>query len=305
MISDMRVDDVRKLDGRLLLVFRELLRHRSATVAAGHLGLGQPAVSHALGRLRAQFGDPLFVRRPHGLEPTRRALELAPGIEAILELAGELHREHDAFDPATSDRVFRIAAPEFVTATIGGALLERWSSTAPGVSLVTHQLGPDQIVDGLRRGDLDLAVGRFADRPRPGVQLDLLYEDRYCVVVRLDHPTIGARIDPRTYRRAGHVLASGPSEAAADEGVPKGIRVTAVVPAWLTALSIVATSNAIATCPRLLAERHGGRLGLRLLAVPGGRFGITVHLLRRDGPADAATAWLGDELRQVTRQARR
>lgn len=300
----MRVDDLRKLDGGLLLVFQELLRHNSATTAARQLGLSQPAVSHALGRLRTQFNDPLFVRRSHGFEPTDRARQLAPIVDAIIDLASQLHGHHDEFDPATSERTFRLAAPEFVTATIGGALLGRWRDHAPHIALETHQLDHADILDGLRRGSLDLAIARISPAPRPRIHVELLYEDEYCVVARRDHPTIGTRIDGAAYLAARHVLAAGPSEIAGQDTVQDDLRIIAVVPAWLTALSIVATSDAIATCPRLLAEQHRPDLNLRTLPVPGGTYPIVVHLLRRDGPNDPGTAWLVAELQHVIGNAR-
>jgi DNA-binding transcriptional LysR family regulator len=301
----MHQDDVRKLDGGLLLIFRELIRHGSATIAARHLGLSQPAVSHALRRLRNQLADPLFLRRPHGLEPTERARDLAPIVDAIIELAGQLRGHDDAFDPATATRTFRIAAPEFVTATIGGPLLARWRDRAPQVALQTVQLDRGDVVDGLRRGRLDLAIGRFPPDPRPGIHTELLYDDEYCVVARRNHPVIRSRLTGATYLAAHHVIATGASEIADDDPIRPDMRIIAIVPAWLTALSIVSTSDAIATCPRLLADQHGARLDLRTLPVPGGKLPIVIQLHRRDGPIDPATTWLTTELRQAIRDTRR
>jgi hypothetical protein len=76
-MSDFNLNQIRRLDGGLLLVFRELLRTRRASAVAQRLGLSPSAISHALNRLRDLFGDPLFIRRPHGFEPTRRAEERA------------------------------------------------------------------------------------------------------------------------------------------------------------------------------------------------------------------------------------
>src|SRR5215210_4732084 len=129
-MSDMSIDDVRRLDGGLLLVFREVLRTGSATATAARLGVSQSAVSHALARLRRIHQDPLFLRRPHGLEPTRRAVELGPLVD-VLENTAALFGRSAAFDPATSDRRVTLAAPEFVVAMIGGPMLRRWRTTAP------------------------------------------------------------------------------------------------------------------------------------------------------------------------------
>src|SRR5579871_3551373 len=109
---------IRKLDGGLLLVFRELLARRQASAVARHLGLSPSSISHALTRLRDLFGDPLFIRRSHGLEPTRRALELSPRIEALVEAIGQSVSGEPAFDPAVSRRRFRIACADPIESLI-------------------------------------------------------------------------------------------------------------------------------------------------------------------------------------------
>src|SRR3954469_23422290 len=114
-MSDIDTSQIRRLDGGLLLVFHELLRTRRASTVADRLGLSQPAISHALGRLRDLFDDQLFIRRPHGFEPTRRALELGPKVEALLALTGQALSPNAIFDPMRSSRLFRVGAPEFVT----------------------------------------------------------------------------------------------------------------------------------------------------------------------------------------------
>src|SRR5215469_4825440 len=118
-MSDFDLNQIRRLDGGLLLVFRELLRTGRASVVAERLGLSPSAISHALNRLREVFDDPLFIRRPHGFEPTRRAEQLGPQVEALLELANRTVSRDAGFDPASSRRRFRFAAPEFVTSLIG------------------------------------------------------------------------------------------------------------------------------------------------------------------------------------------
>jgi DNA-binding transcriptional ArsR family regulator len=112
---------------------------------ARELGLSQSAVSHALTRLRDLFEDPLFIRRPHGLEATRRALELAPRVDALIDLAGETLAREGKFDPSRSERRFALVAPEFVTALIGAKLnVLPPTVTGPPFAVGTHraQRGP-------------------------------------------------------------------------------------------------------------------------------------------------------------------
>ncbi len=54
----------------LLVVFEALIEERSVSRAATRVGLSQPALSNALGRLRATFSDPLFTRTSRGMTAT-------------------------------------------------------------------------------------------------------------------------------------------------------------------------------------------------------------------------------------------
>ena len=65
--------DIRGVDLNLLKAFDALIGERAVTRAAGRIGLSQPAMSHALSRLRGLFADELFVRTQSGMEPTARA----------------------------------------------------------------------------------------------------------------------------------------------------------------------------------------------------------------------------------------
>ncbi|MCI3131777.1 LysR family transcriptional regulator [Phenylobacterium aquaticum] len=296
-MSDFDFGKIRRLDGGLLLVFRELLLRRRAGEVAERLGLTPSAVSHALVRLRDLFEDPLFIRRPHGMEPTRRALELGPRIDALLALTSTTLGRESGFDPATSTRQFRLAAPEFVTALIGGRLVEMLRAEAPGVIFTVQFPTQDAAQEGLRRGDIDLALGRFGEI-RPGLAAELLFEDRYCVVARQGHPVIGPGLSFEAYRDTGHILAQAVSDTAGDRRAEE-MAVMAVVPQWLTALVMVASSDGIATVPRRLAERHAERLGLQVLDPPFTPYRLEVSAVRRADAPDAGVDWLLDRIRQA------
>lgn len=297
-MSDIDANKLRRLDGGLLLVFRELLRTGRASTTAERLGLSQPAISHALNRLRDLFDDPLFVRRPHGFEPTRRAIELGPRVEALIAMADEAIGGGGAFDPATSTRQFRFAAPEFVTALIGADLIKRLRERAPGVVFGIGHATEEEALLGLRKGEADFAIGRFG-AARPGFTVEPFLDDTYCVAVRRGHPVIDGAIDHDTWRRTGHVFAWNRSETGEDDGNDDGGRVVALgaVPQWLTALMLVAATDGIATAPRKLVERHADRLGLQALDMPFPPKRIVVSVMRRAGVADPGADWFLGEVR--------
>jgi DNA-binding transcriptional LysR family regulator len=297
-MSDIVENNIRRLDGGLLLVFRGLLRQGRTTAVADELGLSQSAVSHALARLREVFDDPLFTRRPHGLEPTRRALELGPRIDALLDQIGDALRRGTSFDPAKSERRFAMAAPEFVAALIGAELVNTFRAEAPRAQLGIGFLSPQLSIEALRRGEIDLALGRFGALPHEFLS-ETVYRDKYCVAARKSHPKLKGRISLAQYNSIGHVFASSESETGSDIRSTPGIACTAFMPGWQTVLSVVASSDAIATAPRKLVERQAKRLGLQVINPPFVPFAIEVAAVRRAGSADAGIDWLLGRIRKA------
>jgi DNA-binding transcriptional LysR family regulator len=300
-MADIDANNIRRMDGGLLLVFRGLLRRRRTTAVAKDLGLSQSAVSHALTRLRDLFDDPLFIRRPHGLEPTRRALELGPRIDMLIDMAGETLGRESRFDPVASGRGFTIAAPEFVTALMGPKLVRAFRKQAPKARFFVQFLGRRSPLDWVLSGELDIAIGRYPSVP-PGLSTELLFEDRYCVVARRGHPTIKGRISQAEWLKIGHVFADTRLEEGVDTPPPvDGIASVASVQRWLTALVVVAASDTIATCPLRLAKSLAGRLGLQAIRAPFLQDRIPVYAVRRAGSADAGVDWLLEHIREAVR----
>lgn len=298
-MSDIDTNDIRRLDGGLLLVFRGLLRRRRTTAVAQELGLSQSAVSHALTRLRELFDDPLFVRRSHGLEPTQRALELMPRIDALIDQIGDTLQRHEAFNPAQSERRFVLSAPEFITSLIGAKLVNAFRRLAPRASFIVDFISPERAMEALRRGEIDVALGPFGPLPN-GFTSEIVFTDRYCVVARSGHPELKGKITPTQYARIGHVFAHAESEMSASERITTPeVAYRAVVPRWLTVLTMVAASDAIATCPRKFAERQAKLLGLQIMKPPFVPLTIEVRALRRAGSQDQGIDWLLARIREA------
>jgi DNA-binding transcriptional LysR family regulator len=298
---------IRKLDGGLLLIFRELLARRRASAVANQLGLSPSAVSHALARLRDVFGDPLFIRRSHGLEPTQRAIELGPRIEALIEAIGQTVSGDAAFDPGISRRRFRIAVADPIGTLIGPALVNSFRNEAP---LATFSMRPgflEQALRAVRRGEVDVALGLFNQIPS-AFAATRLYADEYCVIAREGHPLVeGGRVDAHTYATVGHVFVGWPDGVFSDQipvdreamqatyGITPGpdvIRTHAYVALWETAMLMVAASDAMADCPRRLAVRYAARFGVQVLDPPYQPYPMTVQAVRRAGVPDAGLDWL-------------
>src|SRR3954452_5351303 len=170
--------NVQDIDLNLLRVFDAVLHERGVTPAAARLGLTQPAVSHALARLRTLFGDPLFLRTPGGMAATAFARELAGPVRQALALLESALAHGPGFDPATSTRAFRFYMSDLGQVEFLPPLVERVQREAPGVRLAGGGLGLEAIADALGTGALDLAIG-FLPGLGPPVRRRPLFRDPY------------------------------------------------------------------------------------------------------------------------------
>jgi len=141
--------NVQAIDLNLLRVFDAVLRDRSVTAAARHLGLTQPAVSNALSRLRALFDDALFVRTPAGMDATPFARELAEPVRQALALLEAALSHGPGFDPATSTRAFRFYMSDLGQIEFLPPLVERVRRAAPQVRLEAVAMEVEDIGDAL------------------------------------------------------------------------------------------------------------------------------------------------------------
>jgi len=294
-MSDIHIQKIRQLDGALLLIFQSLLRHGRTTVAAERLGLSQPAISHALTRLRRLFGDPLFVRRPHGLEPTPAALELGPRIDALLEAATEALGVPAAFDPTLAARSFRLSSSDFLAGLIAPELLDAFRREAPQCRFALGLALGEAALRQLRNNEIDLALGRFAQRSG-ALDFVPLFTDAYCLVLRKGHPAAAAAIDSAAFQALEHVAVSVAGDYRtfterdfADRGLAR--RVVAAAPRFSIAFAMVGSSDAACVAPRRLAQAQAGAFSLGLHDLPAPLSPIEVVAARRRAP-DPGVDWL-------------
>jgi len=160
----------RMLDLNLLVVFDAVVQERSATRAAAKLNMTQPAISHALARLRTALRDDLFVRTPDGMEPTPFAERLVGPVRTALE---NLHTALDGaapFDPETAERGFAVAMDNRAVVVLAAPLAAAVSEQAPHVQLDIRPSGTLKLLELLDRGELDLAVGGLAAPAEPSLE---------------------------------------------------------------------------------------------------------------------------------------
>jgi DNA-binding transcriptional LysR family regulator len=290
--------NVRDLDLNLLRVFDAVLRGRSVTTAAAQLGLTQPAVSNALARLRAAFGDALFLRTSQGMEPTPFARALAEPVRQALALLDSALAHGPGFDPASSERSFRFYMSDLGQIEFLPPLVERLRKRAPGVRLEAVGLEPEDIGDALAVGSLDIAMG-FLRGLGPPVSRKALFRDPYVCLLRADHPIrtltkkefLEASHVVVTYRGGHHVV----EESLERAGLAR--RIVLRVPHFTVVPMVLERSDLILTLPARVARVFERRGAFRSLAppVPIPPAEVALHWHERFD-ADPGNRWLREQL---------
>jgi DNA-binding transcriptional LysR family regulator len=151
--------NIDRLDLNLLRLLVALHETRSVTRAGQRLALSQPAASNALARLREQFGDPLYIRSPSGLQPTALAARLAPALADHLHQLQQLMKQPASFEPGSAQFSIRMSLSDLGEITFFPKLIGHLRQNAPGVRVVNKAVASDQTRAALQNQDIDLALG--------------------------------------------------------------------------------------------------------------------------------------------------
>ena len=295
-MTDPSYADLRGVDLAMLRTFDALLRERSVSRAAARLFLSQPAVSASLKRLRLAFDDELFVRVQYGVEPTPRALLLAPGVEAVMTELQRLMSRHQAFDPAASDRILRVAGSDYLCRTLLPHLCRTLTQLGSRMRVSWSLADYSATADQLARGDIDLAlIPRITQVT--GLQTTVLAEDAYVGVARHGHPVLEGGLDLEAFCSYAHVVL-GQSRSVLDDTIDSQLsrldrrrHVQAGVNSFSQIVDLLVETDLIAVFPRRVAQRHSGLLAtLPLpLTLPNYRLYACWH---KRSESDEAVGWL-------------
>jgi DNA-binding transcriptional LysR family regulator len=261
------------VDLNLVHALHALLEERSVTRAAARVGLSQPAMSHALSRLREHFGDPLLVRAGRVMVLTARAEELKTQVRGVVqELESLLVSSRQPLAPHLLETRLRLVTDDGIGVTLLPGVLRAVREAAPGVDVDVLPRGAPGRKALLRMGRADLALGFFS-----GAGLDLhrqhLYDDDWVCVLRQGHPALEGRLDAARWASLPHVIVSptGGARGQVDTALHSaGLarRVAVTVPHFLAALALVAASDLVLTTPLRVARTQAAGLQLALLEPP-------------------------------------
>lgn len=291
--------NLRSIDLNLLVTLDILLAEHNVTRAAKRLHFSQPSVSVHLARLREIFGDPLLLPGPRGMQPTTRAEALREPLRQALAALEHAVAPGVAFDPAAASNIWRLAATDYGESTIVLPALAAIRAAAPASRIAIVELAPSRISRQAEQGDIDLAFHTETEAPA-GMRHRLLFEERYVLAGRHDHPRLKRRPSLRQFCALDHVIVSPngggfygvTDQALAAAGLSRHVALS--VPHFLFVMAALAQTDLVAMLPERLVR---GNPALRSVAppieVPGFRM---VMLWHERVHRDAAHQWLREQI---------
>lgn len=256
----------------LLKIFVVVGEELNLTRASKRLHLGQPALSHALKTLREEFRDPLFVRVPHGLAPTERALSLIPKVRDVLALADKLYAEDGKLDLKSVERNIVLATTGYFELRMANGFVPNLFINTAKVSLHTVPLQGSLPKNEMERGDIHLAIAAYFDDLPPSFRIQKLGLDPIVCLVRKGHPYATSQT-LKDYLRFPHIKIDVPIGAKSrvdiileERGLARDIKVFAAN--FASPPVVVASTDFILTCPRSLAEIYSSWGNVEIAPAP-------------------------------------
>lgn len=301
---------IRRIDLNLFVVFDAIYTEGGITRASPKLNLTQPAVSHALARLRERFGDPLFVREGRAMVATPTARNLIGPVRRSLRELKIMLGEMDRFDPANTERRFTLGVRDVLEATLLPALMVQVCAAAPRVEIAAVRADRRELEAELAAGTLDAAIDvllPLSERIRRA-RLEL---DRLVVVARRQHPRLRARLDLDTYLAQEHVLVSSRRSGMSIEDMElsrlgRQRRVRLRCQHYFAACRVVSQTDLLLTMPERYARIANRQFGNRVFPLPLKIPGLDAHLYwHANVDTEPANRWLRAQVRSALARSAR
>ena len=273
--------NLRKLDLNLLIALDVLIAEASVTKAAVKLNMSQSAMSHALKRLRTILNDEILIRTSREMEVTPYAWQISDRVRQILIDIESTLLSETTFNSATAQETFRIAASDYVEATIGINLVQQFAIQAPGIRIRITNLDKETVMATLDENRIDLIINARLPLKSWHVEQNL-YREEFVCVVRSDEAL--TELSMEDYLRRSHLLVSmrDDFQGKVDEILEQQQQSRQVIwstPHFMAIPFLLANSDCVALLPRRMAQQCAKAMDLKLLSPPMTIEGFTVSMI--------------------------
>lgn len=273
--------NLRQLDLNLLITLDVLITEESVTRAAKRLNMSQSAMSYSLKRLRTILQDEILIRTSRKMEVTPYARKMSDRLRKILLEIQSTLLAKETFNPYTAEETFKIAASDYVEATIGPYLLQRLTNQATGIRIRVSNLDKETVMTALDNNRLDLVINANLPLKSWHLKEDLYQEDFVCVVRGDESLTELSRED---YLKRSHILVSmrDDFQGKGDEILKQQQQSRQVI--WstnhfITVPFLLANSDCVALLPHRMAQQCAKAMNLKLLPPPIAIEGFTISMV--------------------------
>jgi DNA-binding transcriptional LysR family regulator len=298
-----------KIDLNLFVVFDTVYAEGGITRASQRLNLSQPAISHALGRLRRMFGDPLFTRRGHVMVPTPLARQIIEPIRQSLQRLEVTLSKVDRFDPSSAAKRFTVGMRDVLEQAALPILMRHIARAAPRVDISIVRAERRELESELTAGTLDAAIDVLLPLPEE-IRRQRLGREWLTVVARRRHPKVRTGLTLDTYLAQEHILVSSRRRGLSAEDFELGRhnlrrRVRLRCQNYFAACHVVSETDLILTMPQRYARIINAQFRNELLPFPLKVPVFDTYLYwHANADADPANEWLRGQLVASLRERR-
>ncbi len=293
------------LDLNLLTAFDALMTHRNVTQAGIAIGRSQPAMSHALARLRSLLGDQLLVKSRDRMVPTARALKFHEQIRPALAGIESALTDEEEFDPDDAKRMFTVAMVEHASFVLLPQLTSHMAAEAPGIDLNIVTVANVPGVDQIDTDECEIAISLRSDDLPQHIEGKRVYEERFVAVMRTNHPVLETDFDLEDFLDHPHVAVRTSREAVGQvdlalERMGRKRRVAVGLSHVSIINMLLPKSDLIASLPERNARYFAGRQNLAVREIPFEVPSFETHMIwHRRHDDDPAHRWLRQTIERV------
>jgi DNA-binding transcriptional LysR family regulator len=297
--------NIRGKDLNLLAILVGIGEEMNLSRASKRLGLSQPALSHALSRLRHQFSDPLFVRGQRGLVPTPKVAVLLPQVRALIAAAENLYGADAVLDLKKIYRKVVIASTAYFEARTIASFISHCESAAPGLHIETRSLSGGFPKHELEDGEFDLAIAAYFEEVPNGFSIKNIFSDRFVCVCSKKNPYFKTKQTLDDYLARKHLQIEVPPGVMAHvdqhlKSKRKRRDIALRIGNFLTPPAILAQSDYLLTCPMTLAEHFSQTWPLVITELPFWLPNIDTKMVWHDkNQVDPFHVWLRNRMMEI------
>jgi DNA-binding transcriptional LysR family regulator len=294
-----------KIDLNLFIVLRAVYEQGSITKAAQRLHLTQPAVSHALGRLRDNFNDDLFVRRGRQVVPTPFCQSIIASVTQAVDMLESTVRENVEFDISAMQRQVNLGLRDILESVLFPTLLPDLLSTTPNITINSRQVTWPEIVPSLANKSIDLVIDVLMPISSD-IRSQFFCHDYFVVACKPDNPYLLER-SVQAYANAQHALVTLKDSkldtvdlALAQHNLHRDIVLQCEH--YFAASNVVSQCNVLLTMPSQFAKALGEKFGLSITPLPFSVPPLPVHMYwHKHADDDLVNKWMRSKLMSVAK----